>query len=52
MASNTAVTENRRKINHKNMGKARKKKESKKSTLSEKELFAVLDEPKTPEKKR
>lgn len=45
MASNTAVTWARRELRRKKAGTIRKKKEAKKSTLSHKELFAVLDEP-------
>jgi hypothetical protein len=44
MASNTKSTESKRKRRHKNMGRRRKAKLSKKSTLSETELFAVLAE--------
>jgi hypothetical protein len=45
MASNTAVTWKRRDQNHKNAGRKRKRKESKKSTPSAAELFAGLGEP-------
>lgn len=45
MASNTAVSENRRKRHHEQAGKKRKKRESKRSTLSSAELFAGLGEP-------
>ncbi len=43
MASNTAVTWARRELRRKKAGTIRKKKESKKSTPSAKELFAALD---------
>jgi hypothetical protein len=43
MASNTKASENKRKRSHRNMGKRRKAKESKKSTPSSKELFAAID---------
>jgi hypothetical protein len=45
MASNTRVTWKRRVRRHTNMGKKRKAKESRKSTLSSAELFAGLGEP-------
>jgi hypothetical protein len=45
MASNTAQTWKRRDQNHKNAGRKRKRKESKKSTLSSAELFAGLGAP-------
>jgi hypothetical protein len=48
MASNTAVTENRRKRNHEKAGKRRKRRESKKSTPSYTELFAGCGEPGQP----
>ena len=44
MASNTAVTENRRQRRHKNMGRARKVALSQRSTLSNAELFAGCGE--------
>lgn len=44
MASNTAVTQVRRRIRTKNAGTARKKKMAKKSTLSYTELFAAIDQ--------
>jgi hypothetical protein len=48
MASNTRSTWKRRVRKHVNMGKKRKAKESKKSTPTADELFAVLgDAPKT-----
>jgi hypothetical protein len=48
MASNTRSTWKRRVRKHVNMGKKRKAKESKRSTLSAAELFAVLgDAPKS-----
>jgi hypothetical protein len=48
MASNTAASEKRRARMHKNAGRVRKRHESKKSTLSAKELFAALGEPGKP----
>jgi hypothetical protein len=45
MASNTRVTWKRRVRRHTNMGKKRKAKESRKSTLSSVELFAGFGEP-------
>ncbi|MCC6748320.1 MAG: hypothetical protein IT371_11720 [Deltaproteobacteria bacterium] len=48
MASNTCMTENRRKRRRKNMGRKRKNKEAKRSTLSSAELFASLGEPGKP----
>ena len=45
MASNTRVTWKRRVRRHTNMGKKRKAKESRKSTLSAAELFAGMGEP-------
>lgn len=45
MASNTAVTQVRRRIRTKNAGTIRKKKMAKKSTPSYTELFAALDHP-------
>jgi hypothetical protein len=45
MASNTRVTWKRRVRRHTNMGKKRKAKESRKSTLSAAELFAAFGEP-------
>jgi hypothetical protein len=48
MASNTKASENKRKRRHKNMGKKRKAKQSKKSTPSAAELFAGMGEPGQP----
>lgn len=48
MASNTSASENKRKRNHKNMGRKRKNKLGKKSTLSSADLFAALGEPGKP----
>ena len=45
MASNTAKTWKHRDTNHKNAGRKRKRKESKKSTPSSAELFAGLGDP-------
>ena len=45
MASNTRSTWKRRVRKHSNMGKKRKAKESKRSTLPAAELFAKLGEP-------
>jgi len=45
MASNTRSTWKRRVRRHTNMGKKRKAKDSRKSTPSAAELFAVLDQP-------
>jgi hypothetical protein len=45
MASNTRSTWKRRVRKHSNMGKKRKAKESKRSTLTSVELFAGLGEP-------
>jgi hypothetical protein len=45
MASNTRVTWKRRVRRHTNMGKKRKARESRKSTLSSAELFAGFGEP-------
>ena len=45
MASATAKTWKHRDQNHKNAGRKRKRKESKKSTPSNAELFAGLGEP-------
>lgn len=45
MASNTRVTWKRRVRRHTNMGKKRKARESRKSTLSAVELFAGFGEP-------
>jgi hypothetical protein len=48
MASNTAATWNKRERRHKNMGRKRKAKESKKSTPSYDELFAGFGAPGKP----
>jgi hypothetical protein len=48
MASNTAISENKRKIRHKNMGRRRKNVLARKSTKSATELFAALGEPGQP----
>jgi hypothetical protein len=48
VASNTKVTERRRKNRHVNMGKRRKAKESRRSTLTAAELFAGFGEPGKP----
>jgi hypothetical protein len=48
MASNTRKTWKRRTRKHANMGKKRKAKESKRSTLPAPELFAGLGEPGKP----
>ncbi len=45
MASNTTATWNKRDRNHSNGGRVRKRKQSKKSTLSAAEMFAALGEP-------
>ena len=51
MASNTTSTENQRKRHHVNMGRKRKRKESRKSTPSAVELFAGMGEPGQPAKR-
>lgn len=48
MASNTAASENKRKRNHKNMGRKRKNRLARQSTASAKDLFAALGEPGQP----
>lgn len=48
MASNTASSEWRRERNHQKLGQRRKKREGKKSTLSNVELFAGFGEPGQP----
>ncbi len=48
MASNTMATWNKRKRTHKNIGRKRKNKEARRSTLSSTELFAGLGEPGQP----
>jgi hypothetical protein len=52
MASNTAVSENRRKRHHKTMGHKRKAAQAKKSTPSAAELFAGMGEPGKPAPKK
>ncbi len=48
MASNTARSEKRRARTHQKAGQRRKKRESKRSTLSSTELFANFGEPGQP----
>ena len=48
MASNTKQTERRRAIRHRNMGKRRKAKQARRSTLTYEELFAECGEPGKP----
>jgi len=48
MASNTKMTERRRAIRARNMGRRRKAKESRRSTPSAAELFAGCGEPGKP----
>lgn len=48
MASNTSISENRRKNKHKAMGRRRKNVTARKSTKSAAELFASLGEPGSP----
>ncbi len=48
MASNTAASENKRKRNHKNMGRKRKSRLGRRSTVSMTELFAGFGEPGKP----
>lgn len=48
MASFTDITKRKRARRHKNAGHARKMKQGKRSTVSEKELFAALGEPGKP----
>jgi hypothetical protein len=48
MASNTRKTWKRRVRKHANMGKKRKAVDSKRSTLSAADLFAVVDAPAKP----
>ena len=52
MASNTKVTETRRKNKHKAAGRRRKNAGARRSTLSVTELFAALGEPGQPAPKR
>jgi hypothetical protein len=48
VASNTSISENRRKNKHKAMGRRRKNATARKSTKSAAELFASLGEPGSP----
>jgi hypothetical protein len=48
MASNTDISERKRKRRHKNAGHQRKLEESRRSTLSYAELFAACGEPGAP----
>ena len=48
MASNTMASSNKRARAHKNAGRKRKNKESRRSTLTSRELFAGLGEPGKP----
>lgn len=48
MASNTKMTERRRQVRHRNMGKRRKAKQARRSTASYDELFAGCGEPGKP----
>jgi hypothetical protein len=48
VASKTLKTWNRRKRMHKNLGRTRKNRQARKSTLSEAELFAGFGEPGKP----
>ncbi len=48
MASNTAASENKRKRSHKNMGRKRKNRLGRKSTLSMTDLFAGMGAPGQP----
>jgi hypothetical protein len=52
VASNTSISENRRKNKHKAMGRRRKNGLARKSTQSAVELFAALGEPGKPAPKR
>jgi hypothetical protein len=45
MASNTTASTNKRARSHSNMGRKRKNKEARKSTLSDAELFGALGQP-------
>ena len=48
MASNTKASEIKRKRSHKNMGRARKNRQGRRSTPSYTELFAACGEPGKP----
>jgi hypothetical protein len=48
VASNTKQTQTRRANRHKNLGKRRKAKEGRRSTVSDQELFAGCGEPGQP----
>lgn len=48
MASNTAASENKRKRSHKNMGRKRKNRLARRSTVSNTDLFAACGEPGQP----
>ena len=48
MASNTKASETKRKRSHKNMGRKRKNRQARRSTLTATELFAGLGEPGQP----
>ena len=48
MASNTMATWRRRRRTHKNLGRDRKRRDAKRSTLSAEELFAGLGAPGQP----
>ena len=52
MASNTKITETRRKNKHKAAGRRRKNAGARRSTLTETELFAALGAPGQPAPKR
>jgi hypothetical protein len=48
MASNTKASENKRKRNHKNMGRKRKNRLARRSTPTAAELFAGMGDPGQP----
>jgi len=52
VASNTKASENKRKRSHKNMGRKRKNRLARRSTLTPAELFAGLGEPGQPAPKQ
>lgn len=52
MASNTKASENKRKRSHKNMGRKRKNRSARRSTLTAAELFAGLGAPGQPTPKQ
>lgn len=52
MASDTKVSETKRKRNHRNAGRARKNRQGRKSTPSYAELFAACGEPGQPAPKQ